>query len=585
MGKEDKSVLVMSGGANGHMNGLVNPSSKLPTTGSASSLSAFLDAPPSAGHYGHDEVDGTRRRFNVSSAGGAGERSNFERFACDESGMHAMPIMGNSRNSWLRRCIWLLIILFSFGLLTYFIQDRVQKFMRYETTTNVVLKYEANLSFPAVTFCNFNPFYQSLVNDTKDQAILSLIRSNLVDSSIRQLSQATARTIPQRNVFTGGALPNTRGGTNAGGVNNIVNNLNTAGNGVVPNRGKRQAGTTPRPNATNTPTAKAMPPSTTGRVRRTATLPNITQNTQSATTAKPTMSTATPTVKTTAPSTTRRVRRTTTSSSRKVPTAATTRPATPRVTAAISNPAGVGQTGGSAQSQTNRNRPGTTVNRATTRPNNQDNVVPTVPSGRGNTGNGGIADTQTQAMAELVAILTNETALYDLLEPVSVDDYIRENGIQLERMLVKCAYRGVECNASDFKHVFTTFGNCYTFNAEEDLKVAQAGQGHGLEVTLDIESSEYIHGVDQSVGTRVLLHSKGESPHTTVDSLGFAAAPGQTTTVGISSKLVRLITGFRKINAQCQNMYSIAHLQPMELADHVMDLRWHRNGERGGGGH
>eukprot|EP00117_Sycon_ciliatum_P008911 scpid76368/ scgid11417/ Acid-sensing ion channel 5; Amiloride-sensitive cation channel 5; Brain-liver-intestine amiloride-sensitive Na(+) channel len=245
-----------------------------PAAHSTSSLSAFIDDTVASGRRDLDDVDGARSRYRHRAHGAGGDRSRFERFACDESGMHAMPMIGNPKSPIFRRIIWLLLVLAAAGILTYMIQDRVGKYRRFETTTNVVLKYEKNLSFPAVTVCNFNPFYQSLVNDTIDFAVLSLIRSNLVDSSVRELGRATARTIP-RDEIRQRPSDNTR---NTGGP--LAQNSPALG-GDAQQRNRRQAATGRAPTAATTKKASVT------TKQATAAATTVKQATSKATTKSP----------------------------------------------------------------------------------------------------------------------------------------------------------------------------------------------------------------------------------------------------------------------------------------------------------
>uniref|UniRef100_A0A671VSW7 Acid-sensing (proton-gated) ion channel 2 n=1 Tax=Sparus aurata TaxID=8175 RepID=A0A671VSW7_SPAAU len=105
---------------------------------------------------------------------------------------------------------------------------------------------------------------------------------------------------------------------------------------------------------------------------------------------------------------------------------------------------------------------------------------------------------------------------------------------QLDEMLLSCKYRGEPCGAHNFSSVFTRYGKCYMFNAEEDGKTLRTtmkgGTGNGLEIMLDIQQDEYLpvwgdtEDTAFEAGVRVQIHSQAEPPF--VHELGFGVAPG-----------------------------------------------------------
>ena len=155
--------------------------------------------------------------------------------------------------------------------------------------------------------------------------------------------------------------------------------------------------------------------------------------------------------------------------------------------------------------------------------------------------NQGDKEEPTGPITEKQLLNLTDDQLNELLANVSVSDFFLRNGHQIDEMLVSCYWRNQNCTAADFKHTFTTYGNCYTFNPEQELYASQAGSGNGLELTLDAQQDYYLQGIeDQEAGFRILTHTKDESPALTVDSLGFAAAPGTKSFVGIGLKKVYL---------------------------------------------
>ena len=66
-----------------------------------------------------------------------------------------------SASSIYIRCFWLAIFLVVFGLLVSTITRLVLKTTEYNVVTNVQTKFYPGLQFPAITFCNGNPFRES----------------------------------------------------------------------------------------------------------------------------------------------------------------------------------------------------------------------------------------------------------------------------------------------------------------------------------------------------------------------------------------------------------------------------------------
>ena len=72
-----------------------------------------------------------------------------------------------------------------------------------------------------------------------------------------------------------------------------------------------------------------------------------------------------------------------------------------------------------------------------------------------------------------------------------------EAGIQFHDLVFECRWQGRHprnCSAHDFSHVFTIYGNCYTFNHQSmngTLEQIKPGTQLGLSVLLNIQQSEY----------------------------------------------------------------------------------------------
>ncbi|XP_036944302.1 acid-sensing ion channel 2 isoform X3 [Acanthopagrus latus] len=116
----------------------------------------------------------------------------------------------------------------------------------------------------------------------------------------------------------------------------------------------------------------------------------------------------------------------------------------------------------------------------------------------------------------------------------SMKEFMERVGHDLKEMMLYCRYQGQECSHSDFKTVFTRYGKCYMFNADEDGKTLRTtmkgGTGNGLEIMLDIQQDEYLpvwgdtEDTAFEAGVRVQIHSQAEPPF--VHELGFGVAPG-----------------------------------------------------------
>ncbi|XP_023649672.2 acid-sensing ion channel 2-like isoform X1 [Paramormyrops kingsleyae] len=113
-------------------------------------------------------------------------------------------------------------------------------------------------------------------------------------------------------------------------------------------------------------------------------------------------------------------------------------------------------------------------------------------------------------------------------------DFMDRLGHQLEDMLLSCKYRGEICGPQNFSSVFTRYGKCYMFNAEEEGKTlrttVKGGTGNGLEIMLDIQQDEYLPVWGETeetafeAGIRVQIHSQAEPPF--IHELGFGVSPG-----------------------------------------------------------
>ena len=103
-----------------------------------------------------------------------------------------------------------------------------------------------------------------------------------------------------------------------------------------------------------------------------------------------------------------------------------------------------------------------------------------------------------------------------------MQDFVNRTGFTLQDMILECSYRGLDCKQDLFwDPIFTRYGKCYTFNSGkkiEPLKTLKGGIDNGLELTLDVQSDEYmpvwenIDEVATEMGFKVQIHQQNEPP-------------------------------------------------------------------------
>ena len=69
-----------------------------------------------------------------------------------------LQYVGDSSKGWVKRLLWLLLILFGVGASSYHIADRVMYYLRYPSSVAVRVKFSDALLFPVVTICSHNMF-------------------------------------------------------------------------------------------------------------------------------------------------------------------------------------------------------------------------------------------------------------------------------------------------------------------------------------------------------------------------------------------------------------------------------------------
>ncbi|XP_053258686.1 acid-sensing ion channel 5 [Podarcis raffonei] len=156
---------------------------------------------------------------------------------------------------------------------------------------------------------------------------------------------------------------------------------------------------------------------------------------------------------------------------------------------------------------------------------------------------------QTQAVANLSAIFflwsivsgvlhlfdTRETfgqEIKDFLQGnqnFSIKEFTRNNGFYLNNStLLDCEYFGEPCYPENFEHVFTEYGNCFTFNhINIPAKRRVSASGRGLSLLFDVKQAEFTDDpalgfVD--VGITFAIHSPKAPPR--FDGLGISTPVG-----------------------------------------------------------
>ena len=77
-----------------------------------------------------------------------------------------------SGNHPIRRCVWILTMIFMFCILSYQLFSSFYRFSQYETTYTSNSRFKSSLKFPAVTICNMNMMKKSKILGKDAQAYL-----------------------------------------------------------------------------------------------------------------------------------------------------------------------------------------------------------------------------------------------------------------------------------------------------------------------------------------------------------------------------------------------------------------------------
>ncbi|XP_007535122.2 acid-sensing ion channel 5 [Erinaceus europaeus] len=143
----------------------------------------------------------------------------------------------------------------------------------------------------------------------------------------------------------------------------------------------------------------------------------------------------------------------------------------------------------------------------------------------------------------LQAISANSTGFTEAIEFLashqnfSITDFIKKNGFYLSNStLLGCEFFGKPCGPKDFAHVFTEYGNCFTFNHGENIQTKKqvSVSGRGLDLLFNVKQEEFTDdpalGFDDA-GIIFVIHSPKKVPQ--FDGLGLSSPVGMHTRVAI----------------------------------------------------
>ncbi|KAM5255818.1 bile acid-sensitive ion channel [Ctenodactylus gundi] len=112
----------------------------------------------------------------------------------------------------------------------------------------------------------------------------------------------------------------------------------------------------------------------------------------------------------------------------------------------------------------------------------------------------------------------------------SITEFVKNNGFYLNSStLLICEFFGMPCGPKDFKHVFTEYGNCFTFNHGENMqgKKKVSVSGRGLHLLFDVNQEGYTDNPAlgfADAGIIFVIHSPKKEPQ--FDGLGLSSPVG-----------------------------------------------------------
>ncbi|XP_038055438.1 acid-sensing ion channel 1-like [Patiria miniata] len=90
--------------------------------------------------------------------------------------LHGMRYITHSNYSLVRRIIWAIVLLFFMGVLIFVVVDNTVRYFNYNVTSIVTVKYVNDLTFPAVTICNYNLLRKSYSEKAFDEDVLDAFK-------------------------------------------------------------------------------------------------------------------------------------------------------------------------------------------------------------------------------------------------------------------------------------------------------------------------------------------------------------------------------------------------------------------------
>ncbi|XP_006884553.1 PREDICTED: acid-sensing ion channel 5 [Elephantulus edwardii] len=144
-------------------------------------------------------------------------------------------------------------------------------------------------------------------------------------------------------------------------------------------------------------------------------------------------------------------------------------------------------------------------------------------------------------LQEIKANSTDSKEAIDFLtshQNFSITDFVKENGFYLNNTtLLECDFFGKQCSPKDFAHIFTEYGNCFTFNHGENIEARKtvSVSGRGLKLLFNVNQEEFTD--DPSLGfvdagIIFVIHSPKKVPQ--FDGLGLSSPVGTHSWVTIS---------------------------------------------------
>ncbi|CAL1540638.1 unnamed protein product, partial [Lymnaea stagnalis] len=104
-------------------------------------------------------------------------------------------------------------------------------------------------------------------------------------------------------------------------------------------------------------------------------------------------------------------------------------------------------------------------------------------------------------------------------------------GHQIQNMMLQCSFAGRKCYQANFTRVRTgNYGNCYMLQNSKFI-TRRSGPDGGLELTLFLETDEYVPGITNGKGFQIAIHEQGSIPFP--EDEGIAITAGAQTVIGL----------------------------------------------------